>query len=53
MWSSGGSNHSEEKIEGDNSNLPKQDVDVTGPSDDRDSRIQAARDRFLARKANR
>lgn len=50
---SGGSNHSEEKIEGDNSNLRKQDVDVTGPSDDRDSIIQAARDRFLARKANK
>uniref|UniRef100_A0A5B6Z4G9 RNA helicase n=2 Tax=Davidia involucrata TaxID=16924 RepID=A0A5B6Z4G9_DAVIN len=50
---SGGSSHSEERIEGENLNLPKKDVDVAGPTDDRDSRVQAARERFLARKENR
>lgn len=50
---SGGSSHSEEKIEGDNPNLQKQEVVAVGPPDDRDSKIQAARDRFLARKANK
>ncbi|KAL6969302.1 RNA helicase [Sarracenia purpurea var. burkii] len=48
---SGGSVRSEERAEGEESSLPKKDVDVAMPSDDRDSRIQAARDRFLARKA--
>ncbi|KAA8528994.1 hypothetical protein F0562_033518 [Nyssa sinensis] len=50
---SGGSSHSEERIEVENINLPKKEVDVAVPTDDRDSRVQAARERFLARKANR
>ena len=41
---------SEEQTEGEKSSLPKKDVDAARPPDDRDSRIQAARERFLARK---
>ncbi|KAI8011178.1 putative pre-mRNA-splicing factor ATP-dependent RNA helicase DEAH4 [Camellia lanceoleosa] len=48
---SGGSGQSEEQTEGDKSSLPKKDdVNVARPVDDRDSQIQAARERFLARK---
>ncbi|KAL7248830.1 hypothetical protein ACSBR1_011080 [Camellia fascicularis] len=51
---SGGSGQSEEQTEGDKSSLPKKDdVDVARPVDDRDSQIQAARERFLARKGKR
>ncbi|KAL7217509.1 hypothetical protein ACSBR2_010875 [Camellia fascicularis] len=51
---SGGSGQSEEQTEGDKSSFPKKDdVDVARPVDDRDSQIQAARERFLARKGKR
>ncbi|XP_028113412.1 probable pre-mRNA-splicing factor ATP-dependent RNA helicase DEAH4 isoform X1 [Camellia sinensis] len=51
---SGGSGQSEEQTERDKSSLPKKDdVDVARPVDDRDSQIQAARERFLARKGKR
>ncbi|KAK1403211.1 RNA helicase [Heracleum sosnowskyi] len=49
---SGGTAESEEVTEGGNSNLPKQEILREAP-DDRDNRIQAARDRFLARKGNK
>ncbi|MFS8020463.1 putative RNA helicase [Helianthus anomalus] len=45
---SGGSNQPMENTQEDQ-NIPKKD----GPTDDSSSRIQAARDRFLARKANK
>ncbi|KAK9939313.1 hypothetical protein M0R45_016012 [Rubus argutus] len=48
---SGGIGHIEEHAEGDLSDLPKKDV--TAVPDDRESRIQAARERFLARKVNK
>ena len=41
---------SEEQTEGEKLSLLKKDVDAARPPDDRDSRIQAARERFLARK---
>lgn len=48
---SGGLNQSEEIIEAENSDLPeRKEATFVWPPDDRDSRIQAARDRFLARK---
>ncbi|GKB52416.1 probable pre-mRNA-splicing factor ATP-dependent RNA helicase DEAH4 isoform X2, partial [Tanacetum coccineum] len=47
---SGGSNEPEEKTTTDNSNVPKKDVKTATPADDSQSRIQAARERFLARK---
>ncbi|XP_059657727.1 probable pre-mRNA-splicing factor ATP-dependent RNA helicase DEAH4 [Cornus florida] len=50
---SGGSSQSEESFDGESSNLPKRVVDVVGPTADPGSMIQAARERFLARKANR
>ncbi|CAK9137321.1 unnamed protein product [Ilex paraguariensis] len=50
---SGGSSQSEERSEGENSILLKKDVNTGGPPEDRDARIQAARDRFLSRKAQR
>lgn len=33
--------------------LPKKDVEVPSTADDRESRIQAARERFLARKGKK
>ncbi|GKA82487.1 probable pre-mRNA-splicing factor ATP-dependent RNA helicase DEAH4 isoform X1 [Tanacetum coccineum] len=50
---SGGSNEPEEKTTTDNSNVPKKDVKTATPSDDTQSRIQAACERFLARKGNK
>ncbi|KAF8390610.1 hypothetical protein HHK36_025137 [Tetracentron sinense] len=51
---SGASDASDERSkEEDLSDLPKKELDVVRAPDDRDSRIQAARDRFLARKASR
>ncbi|KAI3452612.1 hypothetical protein Pfo_009276 [Paulownia fortunei] len=52
---SGGTSQSHEKVQTENLNLPKDDADATQPLDDRESRILAARERFLARsgKANR
>ncbi|KAE9454737.1 hypothetical protein C3L33_13376, partial [Rhododendron williamsianum] len=47
--SSGGSVRSEEQTKGENPSLPEKEVGVATP-DDRESRIQAARDRFLSRK---
>lgn len=49
---SGGSSQTEESTK-ENPDLPKKEVNVAGPPDDSDSRIQAARERFLARKANK
>nr|GEX18295.1 hypothetical protein [Tanacetum cinerariifolium] len=49
---SGGSNQSEERIT-ENSDVPKKDVKAATPADDAQSRIQAARERFLARKGNK
>ncbi|KAI8526884.1 hypothetical protein RHMOL_Rhmol12G0033800 [Rhododendron molle] len=46
---SGGSVPSEEQTKGENPSLPEKEVGVATP-DDRESRIQAARDRFLSRK---
>ncbi|XP_058194866.1 probable pre-mRNA-splicing factor ATP-dependent RNA helicase DEAH4 [Rhododendron vialii] len=46
---SGGSVQSEEQTKGENPSLPEKEVGVATP-DDRESRIQAARDRFLSRK---
>ncbi|GFP88362.1 ATP-dependent RNA helicase dhx8 [Phtheirospermum japonicum] len=52
---SGGTNPSNEKVETDNLKLPKVDAAdaATQPLDDRESRVLAARERFLARKGNR
>ncbi|KAM5568155.1 putative pre-mRNA-splicing factor ATP-dependent RNA helicase DEAH4 [Rosa sericea] len=49
---SGGSGHIEEHAEGNISDLPKKD-DVTAVPDDQESKIQAARERFLARKGKK
>lgn len=54
VWSSGGSRLSDESIEGENSGLQEKKVNVAEPlPDDSESRVQAARERFLARKANK
>ncbi|XP_057949537.1 probable pre-mRNA-splicing factor ATP-dependent RNA helicase DEAH4 isoform X2 [Malania oleifera] len=50
---SGGSNCSEERAQGEPLDLPKKEVEVAASCDERDSKIQAARDRFLARKGKR
>ncbi|KAL0408506.1 UNVERIFIED_CONTAM: putative pre-splicing factor ATP-dependent RNA helicase DEAH4 [Sesamum radiatum] len=52
---SGGGSQSHEEVQTENLNLPKDDVGVAQPLDDRESRILAARERFLARsrKANK
>lgn len=50
---SGGIDHVEEESERNVPELPKKDVEVAGAADDRDSRIQAARERFLARKGKK
>lgn len=50
---SGGSRHADAKPEGNVLEAAKKEVDVAGIPDDRDSRIQAARDRFLARSGKR
>ncbi|KAK4423932.1 putative pre-splicing factor ATP-dependent RNA helicase DEAH4 [Sesamum alatum] len=52
---SGGASQSHEEVQTENLNLPKDDAIVAQPLDDRESRILAARERFLARsrKANR
>ncbi|KAL2343445.1 hypothetical protein Fmac_004730 [Flemingia macrophylla] len=50
---SGGIHHVEEEPEKNLPDLPKKDVEVASTFDDSESRIQAARERFLARKANK
>ncbi|KAL0372295.1 UNVERIFIED_CONTAM: putative pre-splicing factor ATP-dependent RNA helicase DEAH4 [Sesamum calycinum] len=52
---SGGGSQSHEEVQTENLNLPKDDARVSQPLDDRESRILAARERFLARsrKANK
>ncbi|KAM7464724.1 hypothetical protein LguiA_032845 [Lonicera macranthoides] len=51
--SSGGSRLSDERTEGENSNLQEKEVNVAAPPDDSESRVRAARERFLARKASK
>lgn len=53
MWGSGGTDLTVEGTEGKLSDLPKKEVNIAGVPDDHESRIQAARDRFLARKAKK
>ncbi|GMH27675.1 hypothetical protein Nepgr_029518 [Nepenthes gracilis] len=50
---SGGIGHPQESTIGKHQDMPKEDEIDAGAPDDRESRIQAARDRFLARKANK
>nr|GMD95844.1 probable pre-mRNA-splicing factor ATP-dependent RNA helicase DEAH4 isoform X1 [Ipomoea batatas] len=50
---SGGSDQPEERIQEENSNLEKKVAAHSEPPEERDSRIQAARARFLARKAQK
>lgn len=50
---SGGIDHVEEESEKNLPDLPKKNVEVAVVADDRESRIQAARERFLARKAKK
>ncbi|KAK7368456.1 hypothetical protein VNO80_10482 [Phaseolus coccineus] len=50
---SGGIHHVEEEPEKNLPDLPKKDVEVASTADDRESRIQAARERFLARKGKK
>lgn len=53
LWSSGGVHHVEEEPEKKLPDFPKKDVEVASTADDRESRIQAARERFLARKGKK
>ncbi|KAH7836184.1 hypothetical protein Vadar_033513 [Vaccinium darrowii] len=48
---SGGTVRSEEQTKGETPSFPEKDVSVAKPPDDHQSRIQAARDRFLSRKS--
>ncbi|XP_065636492.1 probable pre-mRNA-splicing factor ATP-dependent RNA helicase DEAH4 [Quercus suber] len=50
---SGGTDLTVEGTEGKLSDLPKKELNIAGVPDDHESRIQAARDRFLARKAKK
>lgn len=50
---SGGTDHIVQGTEGEPSDLPKKEVNIAGAPDDHESRVQAARERFLARKANK
>ncbi|KHN34807.1 ATP-dependent RNA helicase dhx8 [Glycine soja] len=50
---SGGVHHVEEEPEKKLPDFPKKDVEVASTADDRESRIQAARERFLARKGKK
>ncbi|XP_047163618.1 probable pre-mRNA-splicing factor ATP-dependent RNA helicase DEAH4 isoform X2 [Vigna umbellata] len=50
---SGGIHHVEEEPVKNLPDLPKKDVEVPSTADDRESRIQAARERFLARKGKK
>lgn len=50
---SGGTDHIIQGTEGEPSDLPKKEVNIAGAPDDHESRVQAARERFLARKANK
>ncbi|QCD83387.1 ATP-dependent RNA helicase DHX8/PRP22 [Vigna unguiculata] len=50
---SGGIHHVEEEPVKNLPDLPKMDVEVPSTADDRESRIQAARERFLARKGKK
>lgn len=51
--SGGGMDHVEEESERNIPNFPKKNVEVAVAADDSQSRIQAARERFLARKVNK
>ncbi|XP_021293526.1 probable pre-mRNA-splicing factor ATP-dependent RNA helicase DEAH4 isoform X1 [Herrania umbratica] len=51
--SGGGLGHVEEGTEGSMSELPKREAEVVTVSQERESKIQAARERFLARKAKK
>uniref|UniRef100_A0A2N9FSE1 RNA helicase n=1 Tax=Fagus sylvatica TaxID=28930 RepID=A0A2N9FSE1_FAGSY len=50
---SGGTDHIVQGTEGEPLDLPKKEVNIAGAPDDHESRVQAARERFLARKANK
>ncbi|PIN24636.1 DEAH-box RNA helicase [Handroanthus impetiginosus] len=50
---SGGISQSHEKVQKENINLPKDDANVADPVDDRESKILAARERFLARRGGK
>ncbi|KAK2975250.1 hypothetical protein RJ640_028002 [Escallonia rubra] len=50
---SGGSSQCEERTEGSRPILPQKEVNAAGTPEDHATRIQAARDRFLARKGNK
>lgn len=50
---SGGINHIEELTEGINSDLSKKEAVAAGLPDNPENRIQAARERFLARKGKK
>lgn len=53
LVSSGGIDRIQEGTEGEVSDMPKKEVVVAGVPDDSENRIQAARERFLARKAKK
>lgn len=50
---SGGIGHTEDGSDAKHSDLPKKEVATAGAHDDRENRIQAARERFLARKGKK
>jgi hypothetical protein len=53
LWSSGGTGHIGEGPKEKLSDLPKKEINVDGVPDDHESRILAARERFLARKGKK
>ena len=53
MWNSGGTGHIGEETKEKLSDLPKKEINVDGVPDDHESRIQAARERFRARKGKK
>ncbi|KAB1207796.1 putative pre-mRNA-splicing factor ATP-dependent RNA helicase [Morella rubra] len=50
---SGGTSHIGEGMEANLSDMPKKEVNIDGIPDDHESRIQAAKERFLARKVKK
>lgn len=53
LWCSGGLHQNVEETEEQLLDIPKREVDVAEAAKDRESKIQAARERFLARKGKK
>lgn len=53
LWNSGGTGPIREETDEKLSDLPKKEINIDGVPGDHENRIQAARERFLSRKAKK